>query len=310
MLCEQLLSGADAAEELGKDYPHRPEQITLKCLMAKLKAVRQNTGKLSIRAEEAAMAGVIMCYFDLCNQIWGGSPATDQLQSGVESTDMAMASTGGEPSGVMPDASGIEPGEAVEDSMQHPQGSNDGDREEGDAETSTGEQSDAMQMPSSARLDQDSSSQRRSLLNQQLATYRHQKLKRKLPVDSQLLECAWEDLKVKRTMVEEMNKMDKMLMDNMAQLSQNMSQMSSTVANAFATIRSMLLPNAQGPSPYCPSRIPFSPGPPPCHPHQPVHPNQMVSLYQTPQSNTTPPIHRSPDSDNQPWPGADFEDTN
>ena len=154
-----------------------------------------------------------MCYFDLCNQIWGGSPATDQLQSGVESTD--TASTGGEPSDAMPDASGIGPGEVEEDSMQHSQGSNDGDREEGDAETSTGEQSDAMQTPSSDRQNQDSSSQR-TLLNQQLATCRHQKLKWKLPVDSQLLECAREDLKVKRSMFEEMNKMD-----NIAQLSEH-----------------------------------------------------------------------------------------
>ena len=116
------------------------------------------------------------------------------------------------------------------------------------------------------------------MLNQQLTTYRHQKLKRKLPVDSQLLECPREDLQVKRSMVEEMSRMDKMLMDNVAQLSQNMSQMSSTVAHAFATIRAMLLPQAQGPS-YYPSRMPFSAGPPPYHPHQPVHPNQILPLY-------------------------------
>ena len=104
----------------------------------------------------------------------------------------------------------------------------------------------AVQRPSNE--DQDSSSQRRSLLNQQLATYRHQKLKHKLPVDSQLLECACEDLAVKRQMVEEMTKMDRVVIDNMAQLSQNMSQMASTVADAFASIRAMLLPQAQGPS--------------------------------------------------------------
>ena len=100
----------------------------------------------------------------------------------------------------------------------------------------------AVQRPSNE--DHDSSSQRRSLLNQQLATYRHQKLKRKLPVDSQLLECAREDLAVKRRMVEEMTKMDRVVIDNMAQLSQNMSQMASTVADAFASIRAMLLPQA------------------------------------------------------------------
>lgn len=51
---------------------------------------------------------VIMCYFDLCNRIYGGSPATDQISSDVESTDMAPT-PGGEPSGVMPDVAGIAP---------------------------------------------------------------------------------------------------------------------------------------------------------------------------------------------------------
>ena len=83
------------------------------------------------------------------------------------------------------------------------------------------------------------------MLNQQLATYRHQKLKRKLTVDSELLVCACEDLRVKLQMAEEMTKMDRVMMDNMAQLSQNMSQMVSTVADAFAPIRAMLFPQAQ-----------------------------------------------------------------
>ena len=123
--------------------------------------------------------------------------------------------------------------------------------------------------------DHDSSSQRRSLLNQQLTTYRHQKLKRKLPVDSQLLECAREGLAVKRQMVEEMTKMDRVVIDNMAQLSQNMmSQMTSTVADAFASIRTMLLPQAQGPSSFYPNRVPFGAGPAPFPGpmHPPIHP--------------------------------------
>ena len=64
-----------------------------------------------------------------------------------------MAPTpGGEPSGVMPDVAGIAPegpNETEDDTTHNPQGSED--REEGEIDTPTGQQSDThdMQMPSS-----------------------------------------------------------------------------------------------------------------------------------------------------------------
>ena len=48
-------------------------------------------------------------------------------------------------------------------------------------------------------------------------------------------------------MVKEMTKMDRVVIDNMTQLSQNVSQMASTVADAFASIRARRLPQGQGP---------------------------------------------------------------
>ena len=31
---------------------------------------------------------VVLLYFEWCERIWGGSPATEQIQSGVESVDL------------------------------------------------------------------------------------------------------------------------------------------------------------------------------------------------------------------------------
>ena len=31
---------------------------------------------------------VIYCYFELCEKIWGGSPATDQIDTGVETVEL------------------------------------------------------------------------------------------------------------------------------------------------------------------------------------------------------------------------------
>ena len=86
-----------------------------------------------------------------------------------------------------------------------------------------------------------------------------------------------------------------------------MSQMASTVADAFVSIRAMLLPQAQGPSFFTPEERPFGAGPAqfPGLVHPPVH----SLVYHSPQlsTSTSRQIHTPND---EPWPGADFEDTN
>ena len=87
--------------------------------------------------------------------------------------------------------------------------------------------------------------QRCALLADQLSSYRHQKLKRKLPADVQLLECAQEDLKVKKALVTQMDKMDQMFMSNMSQMPSNMAQLSSAIVDGFGMLRGLLLPGQQ-----------------------------------------------------------------
>ena len=101
--------------------------------------------------------------------------------------------------------------------------------------------------------------------------------------------------------------MDRVVIDNMAQLSQNMSQMASTVADAFTSLRAMLLPQAQGPSSFYPSGMPFGAGPAPFPGpiDPPIRPLVYHSLHL---STSTFGQIRTPTD--EPWPGADFEDTN
>ena len=108
---EQLPSGTEEASQLEKDYPHHPDQITLKCLTSKLKAIRLKYRQAIDSGKKSGHGRVIMCYFDLCNKIWGGSPATVQISSGLESTDLSPTSTpdGGEPSAVVPDVADMTP---------------------------------------------------------------------------------------------------------------------------------------------------------------------------------------------------------
>ena len=153
--------------------------------------------------EERAYGRVVLLYFELCQKIWGGSPATDQIVGGLETSEIAE--------GNIPEDSG-EPSDQPQ-SSEVPETS--GTQEEG------GEKEANTEVIVS---------ERRSLLNNQLHNYRQQKLKRKLPADAQLLECAQEDLQVKKSLVTLMEKVDDMFMAGMTQMSSNMAQLSSAVS--------------------------------------------------------------------------------
>ena len=141
--------------------------------MSKLKAIHLKYKQAIDSGKKSGHSRVIMCHFDLCNKIGGGSPATVQISSGLESTDLSPTPTA--------------------DAGMTPEGFHDieGDIDREEEKINLLDTNDAVQRPSNT--DNDSSIQRQSMLNQQLATYRHQKLKRKLSLDSQLLECVCED---------------------------------------------------------------------------------------------------------------------
>jgi len=67
--------------------------------------------------------------------------------------------------------------------------------------------------------------QRRELLRAQLNNCRKDKLKRKLPVDTQLLTCAKEDLSLKKKLVDQMDNMDTLHNEHMQKLSSNMEKL-------------------------------------------------------------------------------------
>lgn len=81
-------ANADEAKEMCKDYPHTKEELTKKILSAKLKAIR---GKFREAVDSGRRSGhgrVVLLYYELCEKIWGGSPATQQLETGIETSDM------------------------------------------------------------------------------------------------------------------------------------------------------------------------------------------------------------------------------
>lgn len=94
----------------------------------------------------------------------------------------------------------------------------------------------------------------REFLDEKLKNYRQDKMKRKLPVDAQILGCAQEELAIKRRLVEQVNKMDQKYADTMDKMSQNMEKLTNSIADGFVLLKQMMAYQQPGtmyqPQPY------------------------------------------------------------
>ena len=63
---------------LAKNYPHMKTEVIL---ATKLKAIRQKYRQAVDSGRRSGHGRVVMLYFELC-EVWGGSPATEQIESG------------------------------------------------------------------------------------------------------------------------------------------------------------------------------------------------------------------------------------
>ena len=169
LMLTQLPSTPDAAKQLGKDYPHKKEDITKQVLTSKVKGIRLKYRRAVDCGGKSGHGRVALLYFELCEKIWGGSPATEQIAAGVETTDLGTTQNEG-PLGVDTSHSSMEPQEQDRDV---------------DVSNSREESSCVIQRP--------------SFLDEKISNYKQEKLKRKLPVDEQLAQSAKDDLDGQRS---------------------------------------------------------------------------------------------------------------
>ena len=100
------------------------------------------------------------------------------------------------------------------------------------------------------------SSIRGELLNSKLKCYKQEKLKRKLPIDNQLLSIAQEKLETKEKLIFRME-VDKEDSNQMERMMTNMEKLTGSIAEGFVMLRQILL----------------SPPQPPMHPPYQPYPN-------------------------------------
>lgn len=74
--------------ETNEEFPHAKEEITRAHLTTKIKAIRgkyRNSVDTGCRSDHGR---VELLYFELCEQVWGASPATTTIASGIETNDL------------------------------------------------------------------------------------------------------------------------------------------------------------------------------------------------------------------------------
>ena len=151
--------------------------MTKAILTSKLKTIRQKYHLAVDDGRQSSHSGVVLLYFELCEQIWGGSPASTTISSGIETTELSEMCT---------DSEEISPSSSSTPVCLVNSSSTDNIKD-------SSESQDIIEiLPSIVVQEQ------RSLLNSKLAGHKHEKLKWKLPNDSQLVTFAQEELKIKK----------------------------------------------------------------------------------------------------------------
>ena len=197
-----------------KSFPHKKEDIKLQSLTSKLKAIRVRFRQAVDSGRRSGHGRVAMIYYELCEQVWGGNPATEQIDAGIETVELE--------NGLDQSATKHSTTTTTSSETEQDIGKND----ESDAE--------------SEHVPPDTTVKRRQFLDNRLRSYKHEKMKRKLPVNTQLLSCAQEELAVKKRLLEQVDKMDRRYAENMEKMSQTMEKLTNSIADGFTMLQRMM----------------------------------------------------------------------
>ncbi|RXN03160.1 tripartite motif-containing 16-like protein [Labeo rohita] len=67
-------------------YPHSKDDLTKLIITTKLKAIRLKYRHAVDSGKRSGHGRVVLLYFELCEQIWGGSPAVTTINCGIETS--------------------------------------------------------------------------------------------------------------------------------------------------------------------------------------------------------------------------------
>ena len=229
--------------DITRDFPHKKEEIKLSHVTSKLKGIRLKFRQAVDSGRRSGHGRVVMIYYELCEKIWGGSPATEQIDGGIEtvelndddstmvtnnSSESTSSSTGG-------DITSNDADIGTSDTNSLSAHVSDEVRDNDEQQDETDQQDEAGTTDDNATI-----KKRREFLDEKLKNYRQTKLKRKLPTDAQMLNCAQEELAMKKRLMEQIDKMDCRYADNMEKMSQNMEKLTNSIADGFTLLKQLV----------------------------------------------------------------------
>lgn len=76
-----------------KDFPHDASMVSKAQVTAKLKNIRRKYRHAVDTGRRSGQGRVVLIFYELCEEIWGGSPATRSIDTGIETGDLEESST-------------------------------------------------------------------------------------------------------------------------------------------------------------------------------------------------------------------------
>ena len=217
--------------------PHDLSLFTRERIASKIKDIRKKYKKAVDSGKKSGGGRTVATFYDVCNEIWGGCPATTSLEHGVDTADFEVIDiTAG-----MPDAN--------LSSSKSPSVAHVPDVSEESSEVESNSRPETPYSTCSEAPDQkdhgdatDSkqvSTNRRKLI-EHIKEKRDSKLTKSKSADQQHLAVIKEELSLKKEMVSEMKQMDKEYQQTMARFASAMENLNHSVSSAFGMMGTLL----------------------------------------------------------------------
>ena len=227
---EEILALFLSNQEDDQDMPHI--LFTKQEIATKVKSLRQSYRKAVDSGRQSGGGRVVMTFYDLCKDIWGGwggSPAATAIGEGLETSEINELL------------------ENVENEIH------------GDLNIS-GDENDHDNEDSNHNSVKETGTSRINKMTEFLKSRRNMTIQKKVPIDHQLLAISQEELAFKKEMMANMKEQEMDFNKTMKEMQATLANFTNTMAGTFGSMR-MLTPH----------NISFQPQPPPHIPSYPSY---------------------------------------
>ena len=223
--------------EVDDEYPHAAQLdlFTKDHILLKLKSIHLNFKKGLDSGRVSGGGRVVTCFYDICSEIWGGSPAVEKMASGIDSSGLLN-----------------------EDKQDEEQSQQESFNNE-DSTSGPGNGEEEEEVSGNEPIDSGTSNEGSSALTNKLKDYRNKKLKKAVSFESQMLTLAKDDSELKKILVKELKECDQQhleyiktrdqeQMEYMKNMNSTMNEMTRCISSGFTLLSNIFQQHQQNQS--------------------------------------------------------------